>query len=73
MGWFSSADGKAAMARTEDLRSKGWRGGIDRNGDAVMSRTDKHGKPLPLFEGGTGHGTPDEERGGFLRRFGGRS
>lgn len=68
MGWFSSAEGKAAMARTEDLRAKGWRGGINRDGDAVMSRTDNKGNPLPLFEGGTGTGTPDEDRAKGLRR-----
>jgi hypothetical protein len=45
------------------LRKSGWKGGIDHNGNAVMSRTDKHGNPLPLFKGGTGHGTPDDKRG----------
>lgn len=64
MSRFNSDEWKAAAARTEDLRAKGWRGGINRDGDAVMSRTDKHGNPLPLSEGGSGHGTPDEDRVG---------
>ena len=42
------------------LRDSGWTGPIDRDGYAVMSRTDPGGRPLPLFRGGSGHGTPDD-------------
>lgn len=38
------------------LRKSGFKGPIDRNGNAVMSRTDNKGKPLPLFKGGSGRG-----------------
>jgi hypothetical protein len=47
-----------------DLRESGWAGAIDQSGYAVMTRTDASGAPLPLFEGGTGHGTPDDYLGG---------
>ena len=60
MGLFSSK----ASERLEDLRKSGWDGPVDRDGNAVMSRTDGSGKSLPLFEGGTGHGTPDDSRPG---------
>jgi hypothetical protein len=43
-----------------DLRESGWGGPIDQDGYPVMSRTDASGAPLPLFEGGTGYGTPDD-------------
>jgi hypothetical protein len=36
------------------LRKSGFKGPIDRNGYAVMSRTDNKGNPLPLFRGGSG-------------------
>lgn len=39
----------AADKRFFDLRQSGWKGAIDRDGRAVMGRTDKHGKPLGLF------------------------
>lgn len=45
-------DGKPetdADRRFFNLRESGWRGPIDRNGNAVMTRTDSKGKPLPLF------------------------
>jgi hypothetical protein len=47
-----------------ELRESGFEGPVDAKGDAVMSRTDNGGRPLPLFEGGTGHGTADESRWG---------
>jgi hypothetical protein len=56
---------KTPAQKLTELRARGFRGPIDQDGNAVMSRTDGHGNPLPLFEGGTGHGTPDE-RGGKL-------
>lgn len=46
------------------LRRSGWKGPIDSNGNAVMSRTDRTGKPVELFKGGTGHGTPDDKKRG---------
>jgi len=69
MGWFSRDD---AADRLTELRESGWTGGIDRDGHAVASRTDNRGNPLPLFEGGTGHGTPDEARAGLLGLLRGR-
>lgn len=59
MGWFSK---DAAAERLADLRESGWDGPVDRDGNAVMSRTSPDGKPLPLFEGGDGRGTPDDRR-----------
>ena len=44
------------------LRKSGFRGPIDSKGNAVMSRTDGKGRPLPLFGGGSGHGTRDDKR-----------
>jgi hypothetical protein len=44
------------------LRKSGFTGPIDSRGNAVMSRTDGKGKPLPLFKGGSGHGTKDDKR-----------
>lgn len=44
------------------LRSSGWDGPINHKGEAMMSRTDKKGRPLPLFKGGTGTGTRDDKR-----------
>jgi hypothetical protein len=58
MGLFNSK----AAERLIELRESGWGGPVDKDGSAVMSRTDRHGKSLPLFKGGTGHGTPDEKR-----------
>jgi hypothetical protein len=58
-------DGKPETARDRrffDLRESGFAGPIDQDGRAVMSRTDGRGNPLPLFKGGTGHGTPDDKR-----------
>lgn len=50
-----------ADTRFHDLRNSGWTGPVDGSGNAVMSRTDATGSPLPLFEGGTGGtGTPDD-------------
>ena len=46
------------------LRKSGFRGPVDRNGNAVMSRTDRKGGPLDLFKGGSGHRTPDDKRKG---------
>ena len=40
-------------------RSRGW---PPRDRESREARTDRSGKSLPLFEGGTGHGTPDEAR-----------
>jgi hypothetical protein len=51
-----------------DLRESGFKGPIDRDGNAVMSRTDNRGEPLELFKGGTGTGTPDEDRARNLRK-----
>lgn len=53
---------KDADRRRAELRGKGFRGPIDQNGRAVMSRTDRRGRPLDLFKGGTGHGTKDDRR-----------
>jgi hypothetical protein len=57
------------MAKNDDadakliaLRKAGFTGPIDRHGNAVMSRTDNRGRPLPLFKGGSGHGTRDDKR-----------
>jgi hypothetical protein len=50
---------KESSAKFFALRESGWKGPIDHNGNAVMTRTDSKGSPLPLFKGGTGHGTPD--------------
>jgi hypothetical protein len=44
------------------LRKSGFTGPADGNGNAVMSRTDRRGRPLELFRGGTGTGTPDDKR-----------
>jgi hypothetical protein len=59
MGLFSKSDGDSRRADGKpetkadrkffDLRESGWKGAIDRNGDAVMGRTDSKGKPLGLF------------------------
>lgn len=46
------------------LRKSGFKGPIDRNGNAVMSRTDRRGRPLDLFKGGSGHRTKDDKRKG---------
>jgi hypothetical protein len=35
------------------LRKSGFKGPIDRNGNAVMSRTDNKGNPKPLFGKGS--------------------
>jgi len=60
-GWQPPApEHRERIARFFALRDSGWTGGIDRDGHAVMSRTDSRGRPLPLFRGGTGTGTPDE-------------
>jgi hypothetical protein len=48
-------DGKpetAADRRFFNLRESGYTGPIDRNGRAVMSRTDGRGRPLDLIEQG---------------------
>jgi hypothetical protein len=42
-----------------DLRESGYDGPIDKDGRAVMSRTDSKGRSLPLFKGGSGTGTSD--------------
>ena len=55
--------GKDKSEKFFALRKSGFKGPIDRNGNAVMSRTDGKGNPLSLFEGGTGHGTPDDKSG----------
>jgi hypothetical protein len=49
-------------AKVEALRRSGFKGPIDHKGNAVMSRTDNCGRPLPLFKGGSGHGTEDDKR-----------
>jgi hypothetical protein len=46
------ADGRpetTADKRFFDLRESGYRGPIDQDGDAVMTRTDSEGNPVPLF------------------------
>jgi hypothetical protein len=53
---------KDASAKFFALRESGWKGPIDHKGNAVMTRTDSKGNPLPLFKGGTGHGTKDDKR-----------
>ena len=59
MGLFDKDPKYQALKK---LRDSGYDGPVDRNGNAVASRTDSKGKPLPLFKGGTGHGTKDAER-----------
>jgi hypothetical protein len=41
---------KDADAKFLQLRKSGWKGPIDHKGNAVMTRTDKHGNPVPLFK-----------------------
>ena len=53
---------KESSAKFLALRESGWKGPIDHKGNAVMSRTDNCGRPLPLFKGGSGHGTEDDKR-----------
>jgi hypothetical protein len=53
---------KSTDAKFFTLRESGWKGPIDHKGNAVMSRTDSKGNPLPLFKGGSGHGTADDKR-----------
>lgn len=45
-----------------EIRESGFRGPVDRNGEAVMSRTDpRDGQALDLTARGSGgHGTPDQ-------------
>ena len=62
MGLFSKG-----FEALQEIRESGFTGPVSRDNEALMSRTDKHGEPLPLFEGGTGHGTPDEDRARGLR------
>ena len=45
---------KQAEEKFFALRKSGFRGPIDHKGNAVMSRTDNRGRPLPLFKGGSG-------------------
>jgi hypothetical protein len=52
---------KESSAKFLALRESGWKGPIDHKGNAVMSRTDGKGTPLPLFKGGSGHGTKDDK------------
>ena len=68
MGLFSKG-----VEALKEIRESGFNGPVTGDCEALMSRTDKHGQPLPLFEGGAGHGTPDEARAGFLGLFRGRS
>jgi hypothetical protein len=45
-------DGKPETAKDKrffDLRESGYKGPIDQDGRAVMTRTDGKGNPLPLF------------------------
>jgi hypothetical protein len=51
MGLFKivRADGKSMRLTKAEAREIRRKGGIDRNGYAVMGRTDKHGRPLGLF------------------------
>jgi hypothetical protein len=58
MGW-----NKKAEDRFLALRKSRFTGPIDSNGNPVMTRTDSKGTPLPLFRGGSGHGTKDDKRG----------
>lgn len=53
---------KTASDKVTALRKSGFTGPINQRGDPVMSRTDGRGRPLPLFKGGSGHGTPDDKR-----------
>jgi hypothetical protein len=57
------ADDKASE-KLLALRESGFKGPIDKDGNAVMSRTDSKGNTLPLFKGGTGTGTADDKRAG---------
>lgn len=70
MKWFGEGPDTEAQTRSGDLRDSGFEGPIDQDGNAVMSRTDSNGRPLGLFQGGTGTGTADETRarGLFGRR-----
>lgn len=63
MGLFTSG-----LEALKEIRESGFSGPVDRDCNALMSRTDGKGEPLPLFEGGTGTGTPDEDRARGLRR-----
>lgn len=63
MGLFSKG-----FEALKEIRESGFNGPVTRDNEALMSRSDKHGEPLPPFEGGTGRGTPDEDRARSLRR-----
>ena len=52
----------SAADKAAELRKSGFKGPIDQHGNAVMSRTDRRGRPLDLFKGGSGSGTPDDKR-----------
>ena len=52
MGLFSKG-----FEALKEIRESGFNGPVSGDNEALMSRTDKHGQPLPLFEGGTGRGT----------------
>jgi len=65
MGLFSKG-----VEALKEIRESGFNGPVTGDCEALMSRTDKHGKPLPLLGGGTGHGTPDEGRARGLGKGG---
>lgn len=65
MGLFSSG-----LEALKEIREPGFNGPVSRDNEALMSRTNSKGEPLPLLEGGTGHGTPDEDRARGLFRWG---
>jgi hypothetical protein len=45
---------KDADAKFLQLRKSGWKGPIDHKGNAVMTRTDSKGRPVPLFSNPNG-------------------
>lgn len=59
-----------AEQRGKDARDAGYNGWLDRDGDAIMSRTDpKDGQALGFeSRGWSGKGSPDEKRARGLRR-----
>ena len=63
MGLFSSG-----LEALKEIRESGFSGPVSGDSEALMSRTDNRGRPLPMFEGGTGRGTPDEGRAGLPGR-----
>lgn len=60
----------SGLEALKEIRESGFNGPVSRDNEALMSRTDGNGEPLPLLEGGAGTGTPDEDRARGLFRWG---